>query len=139
MSFLSASKSSAKIEVFVKGIEAHLTTTETNSQGRNKKIWMNSVDKYGAKPGPGTDLKHGRQDLTKYSKGKSSSHASNSLGFPFEEKPVRREKWNLHQDDELIEDQYMYWDTIDGPVDDQAQPANRKKEVTRVKKVIHSE
>jgi hypothetical protein len=85
----------------------------------------------GRRPGGGDrdrDLKHGQ----KYSKSKSTSHVSNTLGqdrFPFDEKPVKREKWNIHREDELMDD-FVYWDTISGHVDDQARPADRQTEVS---------
>ena len=132
-----AAKSQAQLEVFVKAIEDHLTTTEVNLLDKHKKIWMNSVDVIES-VNREEDLKYGA-DRPKYSKGKSRSHSSNALDqntFPFEEKPVKREKWNIHREDTSNMDDFVYWDTISGQVDDQARPTDRHREVRNSANIV---
>jgi len=113
-----ASKSRAQIEVFVKGVEAHLTTTEASKAGGNSgKIWMNSGNEF--TPGGTRDAKEDQRDLRKYSKGKS--HSGNEVGHGRSfEKPIKREKWNMHEQEDELMDDFVYWDSIGGHVEDQA-------------------
>merc|ERR1711974_100088 len=110
-----ASKSRAQIEVFVKGVEAHLTTTEaskTNGANGGGKIWMKS----GNELTPAGGVRGTKDDQRKYSKGKG--HSGNDVGhgrsFPFDEKPIKREKWNMHEQEDELMDDFVYWDSIGG-------------------------
>ena len=129
--FIPAAKSSAQLEIVVKEIEAHLTTVSPTAG--NKKIWLNSIDENISNQDTSTgnrDLKHetntGIQQI-KYTKGKYNSHSQNKLESVRKEsdlKPIKKEKWNIHRDDNHPDD-YIYWDSISGHVDDEARPTDK--------------
>ena len=107
-----------------------MITTEANTSKKKETIWGENTKNFSK------DLKQnqGGVDTHQYNKGKTTSHSANSLegnSFPFEEKPPRREKWNVHRDDHM--EDFVYWDTIGGHVDDQARVSTDKQpEVTTV-------
>ena len=122
----------AKLEVFVKNIESHLINTKIS-------FHETKDDNFEKPSDPKTndlarDMKHNRggSDTNRYDKETSPGHSANSLqgnSFPFEEKLPRRQKWNRHGEDQM--DDFVYWDTIGGHVDDQARVStDRRPEVT---------
>ena len=114
----------------MKGMESHMITTEANASKKKETIWGENSKDFRK------DLKHnqGGVDTHRYNKGKATSRSANSLegnSFPFEEKPPRREKWNVHRKDHM--EDFVYWDTIGGHADDQARVSTDKQpEVTTV-------
>ena len=101
-----------------------MITTEANTSKRKETSWGENSRDFSE------DVKdsQGSVDTHRYNKGKGTSHSANSLegnSFPFEEKPPRREKWNVHREDHM--EDFVYWDTIGGHVDDQARVSTDKQ------------
>ena len=127
----------AKLEVFVKDIESHLINTKTSFPERKDDISEIPSDLKTKNLNRPRDMKHnqGGSDTNRYNKETSPGHSANSLqgnSFPFEEKLPRRQMWNRHGEDQM--DDFVYWDTINGHVDDQARVStDRRPEVTNHK------
>ena len=135
-----ASKSSAKIQINVKQIEPHLTTTDKPSE--NNKIWLQTSDtfhhksdKFNAVDGKKSSF-NGFDQPTKVSKGKWNSNKQNAIGNEanFEDKPSKSDKWNIYrgkENDHLVDEDYFYWDSINNHVE--------KDESKKSKKVSHNQ
>jgi len=121
-----ASKSSAQLEIFVKGIEPHLTTTPSyiTERQNDDKIWLKSRDDYTTNSHSfktsifDNDVQNGHNsndllDRPKHSKGKSNSYTQNQLGNRRNnaDKPSKKDKWNFHRENDMLDD-YIYWDSI---------------------------
>ena len=139
-----ASKSSAKLEVFVKGIEPHLTTTPSyiTERRNNDKIWLKSVDDFTTNSylfktsvfDNDVPKRHNSNDLfdqPKHSKGKSNSYTQNQLGNGRNkgDKPSKKDKWNFYREDELFDD-YIYWDSINNHAEIPGGKRKSSKEVS---------
>ena len=124
--YFSASKSSAQLEIFVKGIEPHLTTTPSyiTERQNDDKIWLKSSDDFTTNSHSfktfivNNDIKNGHQsnnllDRPKQSKEKSKSYIQNQLGKRMDKvvKPSGKDKWNFHRENDFLDD-YIYWDSI---------------------------
>lgn len=132
-----ASKSSAKIQINVKQIEPHLTTTAKPS--KNNKIWLQTSDtfhqnsdKFNAVDGKSSSF-NGFDQPTKVSKGKWNSNKQNAIGNEAD-KPSKSDKWNIYrgrENDHLVDEDYFYWDSINNHVE--------KDDSKKSKKVSHNQ
>ena len=142
--FLLASKSSAQLEIFVKGIEPHLTTTPSyiTERQNDDKIWLKSIDDFTTNSHLfktsifDNDVQNGHNsndllDRPKHSKGKSNSYAQNQLGNGRNDvdKPSKRDKWNFHRENEMLDD-YIYWDSINNHAEIPGGKRKSSKEVS---------
>ena len=121
----------AKLEVFVKDIESHLITTKTSFPEMKGDIFGKPSDPRTKDLNQAKD-NQGGSGSNRYNKMNSPGHSANSLKgnhFPIEEKVPWKKKWNSGPVDQM--DDFVYWDTIGGRVDDQARVStDRRPEVT---------